>query len=295
MPKNTVSVRFPEGDASKYITDWGDAIITSAVFNLPPDIDQAGKEAILAAIGGVENADLPPCPAINGKLRKLKFTRAKGNTMSVPVRTRQDLLTAATAINGVLNAGGSSDNPVVCIDLIGENFPNINDEMSLSYTAGAFAKTHRSPDTAPKQWNYFGKIQYQADSTNPAGGVIFQPVKTMTDVENSAPTQLDTEWLGCAGEFETVVPCPRPAGNLNPLKHRRYVMTFLTKPVEVNDPANPPAGADVDFSSERTEVPVQHHEAGLIKTCGEGLAKLVGAYCIGYQGESYRLYHRLLA
>ena len=58
---------------------------------------------------------------------------------------------------------------------------------------------------------------------------------------------------------------------------------------------DPPAGADVDFSSERTEVPVQHHEAGLIKTCGEGLAKLVGAYCIGYQGESYRLYHRLLA
>ncbi len=294
MPKNTISVRFPSGAASQYVTDWGDSIISSATFNLPPDIDDTGKAAILTAIGGVEDADLPPCPSINGTLRKLKFTRAKGNTMSVPVRTRQDLLTAATAIRGVLNAGGSADNPVVCIDLIGESFANINDEMSLSYTQGTFAKTHKSPADANKQWMYAGTISYEADSTNPAGGVIFQPVKTMTDFENSAPTQLDTEWLGCAGNFVPTVPCPRPAGRLNPLKHRRFIMTFLTKSQAVNDAANPPAGIEAEFASERTEVPIQHHDATLIKTCGEQLAALTGAYCIGYQGERYRLFHRLV-
>ena len=295
MPKNTVSVRFPEGTNTKYVTDWGDSIISSAVFNLPPDIDETGKNAILTAIGGVENADLPPCPAINGTLRKLKFTRAKGNTVSVPVRTRQDLLTAATTIRGVLNAGGSADNPVVCIDLIGEEFPNINDEMSLSYAPNTFAKTHKAPNNAPKQYMYYGNIQYQADSTNPAGGVIFQPVKTMTDTENSAPTQLDTEWLGCAGNFEIAVPCPRPVGRLNPLKHRRFIMTFLTKSQAVNDAANPPANVENGYKAEKTEVPVQHQDASLIKTCGEQLAALTGAYCIGYMGEKYRLYHRLLA
>ncbi len=294
MPKITVPVRFPEGATSKYLTDWGDSIITSATFNLPPDIDATGRDAIVAAIGGTEDADLPPCPSINGSLRKLKFTRAKGNTMSVPVRSRADLLTAATTIRGVLDAGGSADNKVVCIDLIGEDFPNINDEMSLSYSSNTFAKTHRAPATAPRQWNYYGNIQYQADSTNPAGVVIFQPVKTMTDVQDSAPTQLDTEWLGCAGEFEIAVPCPRSAGRLNPLKHRRFVMTFLTKSAAVNDSGNPPAGIEAGYKPERTEVPVQHYDAGLIKTCGEGLASLTGAYCIGYLGESYRLFHRLV-
>lgn len=294
MPKITVSARFPEGTATKYIPDWGDPFISSATFNLPPDIDDVGRAAILAAIGAVEDASLPPCPSLNGNLRKLKFTRAKGNTMSVPVRTRQDLLTAATTIKGILDAGGSSDNPVVCIDLIGESYNNIADEMSLSYVPNTFAKTHRSPDTAPKQWMHSGNIQYEADSTNPVGGVIFQPVKTMTDVENSAPTQLDTEWLGCAGEFEPAVPCPRSAGRVNPLKHRRYILTLLTKSQAVNDPNNPPAGIEDNYRSERTEVPVQHHDTALIKTCGESLAALPGVFCIGYNGESYRLFHKLI-
>lgn len=294
MPKQTISVRFPEGDASKYIMDNGDAIIASAVFNLPPDIDSTGKAAILNAIGGVEDADLPPC-RINGTLRKLVFLRAQGNTMSVPVRTRQDLLSAATAIQGVLNSGGSSDNPVVCIYLMGEEFANLNDELGISYTAGTFAKTHRADANATKQYMWSGNVEYEADSTNPAGGVIFQPVKTMTDVENTAPTQLGSEWSGCAGDFILAVPCPRPRGRRNPLQHRRYTLTLLTKSQEVADAANPPAGVESDFEVEQTEVPVKHHEASLIKTCGQALATLTGVYCIGYQGESYKLFDKLLA
>lgn len=293
MPKNTISVRFPEGTSSKYVMDNGDPIIASATFNLPPDIDNTGKAAILNAIGGVENVDLPPC-RINGNLRKLLFIRAKGNTMSVPVRTRQDLLSAATVIRGVLDSGGSADNPVVCVELIGEDFPNLNDELGVSYTADTFAKTHRSPNSAAKQWMYFGAIQYEADATNPAGGVIFQPVKTMTDVENAAPTQLGTDWNGCAGDFFTAVGCPRPRGRKNPLKHRRYTLTLLTKSQAVTDPLNPPAGVEADFRPEQTEVPVKHHEASLIKTCGQALAALTGVYCIGYMGESYKLYDGLL-
>lgn len=282
MPKRTISVRFPEGDASKYITDWGQPIIASATFNLPPDIDDAAKEIILTAIGGTDDAELPPCPAVNGTLRKLKFTRAKGNTMSVPVRTRQDLLSAATVITGVLNSGGSSDNPVVCIDLIGEDFPNLNDEMGLSYEPNSFAATHRAPPTAPRQYFWAGNIQYSADSTNPAGGVIFQPVKVMSNLANNAPTQLANRWNECAGDFIPVVPCPRPQGNRNPLKHRRFILTFIV------GPAN-------NISSEKTEVPVKDFAPGSIIACGTGLAALPGAYCIGYRGESYRLYHKLLS
>lgn len=294
MPKKTISVRFPEGDASKYVMDNGDAIIASAVFNLPPDINEAGKDAILTAIGGVEDAELPPC-RINGILRKLVFLRAKGNTMSVPVRTRQDLLTAAQAVQGVLNSGSSDDNPVVCIYLEGEEFANLNDELGISYTAGTFAKTHRAPSDADKQWMYAGNIQYEADATNPTGGVIFQPVKTMTDVEDAVPTQLAGDWATCVGDFVTAVPCPRPRGRRNPLQHRRYILTLLTKSQAVTDPNNAPAGIEADFETERTEVPVKDHEAGAIKACGQNLAGLTGVYCIGYKGESYKLYDKLLA
>ena len=142
---------------------------------------------------------------------------------------------------------------------------------------------------------YFGVIQYEADSTNPTGGVIFQPVKTMTDVESTAPTQLGSEWATCAGAFTTAVPCPRPRGRRNPLKHRRYILTFLTKSLAVTDPAAAPAGIEAGFATEQTEVPVKDHEAGAIKTCGTNLAGLTGAYCIGYKGESYKLYDKLLA
>lgn len=293
MPKNTISVRFLS-DLTAYTTDIGIDISTSAVFNAPPDLTDANIDTIVTAIGGTLTGELPPCREFVGSIRKLQFIRRSGNTMSVPVGSRANLINAATTIRNLLNAANSGNNKVVCIKLIGEEFPNLNDELGLSYTNGTFAKTHRAPDTATKQYVYSGKIEYSSDATNPLGGVRFQAVKAISDNENAAATQLGTTWAGCVGDFQSITPCP--TGNRrNPLKHRRYELSFLSKSQEVADPDNPPDGIEAEFASEQIEVPVKASSASDIKTCGENLAGLTGVYCIGYRGESYSRFHRLLA
>ena len=293
MPKNTVSVKFV-GSSFSYLMDMGTEIETSGVFNAPPDLSDTNISDIVTAIGGSLTGDLPPCREFNGSLRKLLFIRASGNTMSVPVSSRANLINAATTIRDLLNAANSGNNKVVCIKLIGEEFPNLNDELGLKYTANTFAQTHRADNTATKQYVYAGNIQYESDGTNPFGGVVFQSVKAISDNATAPATQLGTTWNSCVGDFQSVTPCPRGTRR-NPLEHRRYTLSFLTKSQAVTDPANPPAGIETQFASEQIEVPEKASTVSDILTCGQSLAGLTGAYCIGYRGESYARFHKILA
>lgn len=293
MPKRVVTAKFIE-DTTSYTTDWGAKVTTSGLFNAPPDLTEANINAIVGLIGATRIGDLPPCNEAGGSLRKLRFIRRSGNTMTTPVASRAILLSAAKGIKEILDSANSASNPVVCIELIGEEYDNLNDEFSISYTAGTFAKTHRAPDNATKQYVYAGTVEYSSDSTNPLNGIIFQPVKAISDNENAPATQLDASWKSCVGEFVDVVPCPRN-GRRNPFRHRRFTVTFLTKSQAVADPANPPAGIEGDAAAEQIEIPVANGKEADILACGQALAKLTGAYCIAYKGESYKRFHKIVA
>ncbi len=192
MPKRSISVRFVT--ANPYRTDFNTITTGSVVFNAPPDISDADIDSIVTAIGGSTTAELPPCTDTVGTFRKLQFIRDSGNTVSVPINQRSNLIAAGNTIKSILDGANGGTNPVVCVKLIGEEFANLNDELGVSYANETFAKTHRADATATKQYVYSGTIPYNADSTDPLGGVIFQPVKAISDNANAAATQLGTEW-----------------------------------------------------------------------------------------------------
>jgi hypothetical protein len=281
MPKTIVPVRFVPDDGTGYLMDIGTEIAANGRFVLPPDVPATEITTILQNIGAQPLSavgDPIPCSdANNADLRRLKFIRSNGNSMSVPVSSRANLLNAATVIRGILNSDGPD---VVCIQLFGEYFPDLADELGLNYS-NDFAVSH-VPTTGGKQYYHAGNISYETDATSGALGssVVFQPVKAISDLETAPSSQLSAAWDGCVGDFENALAC-RGKGRRNPRKHRRFLMTFA-----VGDATN--------RQTETTELPVKEAEAASILACGQAAAGLAGLYCIGYRGESYARYHKLL-
>ena len=84
------------------------------------------------------------------------------------------------------------------------------------------------------------------------------------------------------------MPC-RGKGRRNPYQHRRFELTFAvgTPGVNLGDPPT------ID-GTETIELPVRATTATDILNCGVAAASLQGAYCIGYRGESYSRFHKIL-
>ncbi|MEO0834781.1 MAG: hypothetical protein AAFY16_02080 [Cyanobacteria bacterium J06642_3] len=284
MPITVVKAQFLNDDGTGYLTDIGTSINTSANFRLPPDVPDTEITTILQNIGANIPSAIkpnPPCSErVGSTLRKLEFIRANSNTMSVPVSSRTDLVSAATVIKGILNSNGSE---VVCIKLLGEYFPDLADELGMNY-AGTFATSH-VPTSGGKQFIYSGNVEYQSDASTGTVSTVIQPIKSITNNENAPSTQLSAAWTGCVGDLTQVLPC-RGKGRRNPRKHRRFELTFLTK-VDPTDLVE-------DAQTETAELPVVSASATDILSCGQTAASLAGAYCIGYRGESYRLFNNLL-
>ena len=288
MPRRVVKVQFNSDQGTNYLTDAGLELNVKSRFVLPPDIPETEITTILTLIGATPPSAMDdgaiPCPDIQGgSLRKLQFIRANGGSMSVPVSSRVDLLSAATVIRGILNSNGSE---VACIKLIGEQFPDLADELGLNYS-GNFAQSH-VPIGGEKQFVYAGNIEYETDATTGVLGssTVFQPVKSFTNIQNAPATSLGAAWGNCVGAFSDNLAC-RGKGRRNPRKHRRYILTLAVK--------RDIADATENAATEVKELPVTNAEATEILNCGQDAASLAGVYCIGYQGESYSRFHKLLA
>ncbi|MGL5874012.1 MAG: hypothetical protein ACRC2R_16860 [Xenococcaceae cyanobacterium] len=268
------------GAAGGYIADRGKMVDYTGRFVMPPDLTfPADAVAIANAAGGTgdveENTSNNPCPVgVDFSPRKLVFIRKSGNSVSVPIANRTNLETAQDVIFGVLNQPG---NEVVCVKLIGETWLSLNEELGLVYTANEVATDSR-PLNGLKQYHHFGRIQYESDIFG--GRAIFTPVKVATDIEGQPPTNVGAAWNTCVGPFEGA---NFACGSLK-RNHRRYLLDFVVGNIDNTDPANPVV---TNKRSERKEVPAKDYEAAQILACGTALAALQGAYCIGYQGESY--------
>lgn len=286
MPKLVVPVRFKADQGTGYLLDNGLEKSANSRFILPPDVNPSEVSTILTNIGAQPlsaNNDPVVCSdTTNADLRRLVFLRSNGGSMSVPVSSRADLLSVATVIRGILNSAGPE---VVCIKLVGEYFPDLGDELGLNYN-NTNAVSH-VPVGGAKQFYHAGNIAYQSDAATGVGGssTVFQPIKSITDIEDAPATQIASVWTGCVGDFEDALAC-RGRGRRNPRKHRRYILTFQTP---VNNSALPGT-----TRTEQIELPVRNSTASDILTCGQNAAALTGLYCIGYKGESYGQYHKLL-
>ena len=244
-----------------YVPDRGGGISYNGRFVVPPDINTGEAAQIAQLAGGSESVLELPCPeGVDFTPRKLIFERQSGNTVGVPIK---------------------AGNKVVCVRLEGESWASLNDELGVSLAANEYATDSR-PQNGAKQFIYSGTISYETD---PAGGIKFVSVKVATDSDNAPPTNLGAVWTTCVGAFTVNFSCGK-ASNPN---HRRY---YLDLRIGEEDPDN--AGQYINVNTERKEVPVRDFEAASILTCGQNLATLTGVYCIGYEGESYRFFHRLL-
>ncbi len=278
MPKTVLSYRFTAG-TNGYFQDIGTEISVTGRFVLPPDVTDAEGQNIIAAVGALPNTDNVPCSDTGlGDLRKLTFIRESGNTMSIAVPLKGNVITAATTIKSILD---KADNNVVCIKLDGEYFANLNDELGVTYTAGDTATSHKAPSSAKKQNYLTGSISYTSD----VSGAILHSVHSITEKTDESPAaQLGSTWDSCTGGIQDVLACGN--GRRNPRKHRRFIGTFVTKldPTDTNETAQ----------TETIEVPVAAADSSDILTCGQAVAGLTGLYCIGYRGESYSRIHKLL-
>lgn len=288
MPKRSIPYHFLLG-TNPYFPDWQDTpalgVTGKGVFNAPPDLSDGNINAIIAAAGATRGSLNDPCPETGyTALRRLRFVRASGNTMTIAVNSSSNLINSATTISSILSSASSVGSEVVCIQLLGEEWVNLNDEFGVVYSAGSTATTHKATNTAAKQWFHAGTVEYQADYTNPIGGTVFQSVKSISDNQNASATQLGSTWNSCVGSFVEQISCPRGRSRSNPLDHRRFILTFI---VEL-DPSTPGAG----IQSEQIELPIT--DQGGVAACGADVAGLTGLYCMGYRGESYSRFHKVL-
>ena len=285
MPKNIISYQFAAG-VNPYISDINQNLSLNGRFVAPPDLDPIGIAAILAVVGAVQTTEPAICSDSSlGTPRKLEFIRASGNTMSIGVADKTNLIAAATTIKGVLDGLNGSVNPVVCIKLYGEEFNNLNDEFGLNYDGTVFAPSHKAPATATKQNYASGVIAYEADAAAVFGTSVTHSIRSITEkATNEFSDQLGAAAAGCIGSFLNILNCGN--GRRNPRKHRRFTLDFSTK-------ADPADTAEV-AQSERIEVPVAGGGVLDILACGNSLVTLPGLYCIGFKGESHSRFHKFL-
>ena len=285
MPKNVVSFTFTTG-VNAYVSDLNVNYSIGSRFNAPPDIDGIAAAAIVTAAGGIITNEPAVCSDGNSiKPRKLQFVRSSGNTMSVAIGERTNLIAAATAIKGVLDGANGGNNPVVCIKLMGEQANNLNDELGVAYDGTTFALTHKAPDDALKQNYVTGVISYESDSTNPFGETVLQPIRSITEkATEDFAAQLGTVPASCGLTLLNTLNCPN--GRRNPRNHRRYTLSFATK-ADVADAAE-------IAQTETIELPVSGGGALDILACGNAAAALTGLYCIGYMGENYDRFHKVI-
>jgi hypothetical protein len=283
MPKRVATFTYIKG-VNGYITDTAEPISISRRVHFPPDVTDTQLNEIAIASGATLIAPPVVCEENPGASnpRYLNFIRESGNSVSIPLGNRTALLTLAGQVKGILDQ--DAGNKVVCIELYGEYFRNLNDQFGINYTGTVFAKSHASPIGAPKQYYYTGTINYDADAATTVGAGKTVRIRSISDVEDGPATQIAAEFDQCTGGFLNVTSCPK--GRRKERQHRRYLLSFFTK----SDP-----DVTVELPKlETIEMPVKDFTGTSISGCGENLASLPGLFCLGYRGESFKRVHTLL-
>ena len=296
MANSRFSYAFVEGgqNSQTYITDWNEEIpIVKVNFQILPDMTTAEAQAIVAAVGGIPETDLTnyprrvPCPEDPKafKPRKIRLVRKDGSSIQIVLPTFTGIST--TTLNNTVIAvrdavdAVDTDKPVVCIQLIGEEWVNLYDRLRTSTDAPTAGIR-----TIQRQ-EFVARISYQRQTL---GGRIILPYSIRTDRTDRRPPSDLESYLGTVANpganngtdcvaYASAAPCP----GKNWVQYRRYVLTRLVT-------------ADADGNTiETNELPVTTASPAQIRTCGVNLSNLASALCLGYKGESHARLHQLIA
>jgi hypothetical protein len=261
-----------------YVDDRGTNLAFRGRFAIPPDMTRVQAAAIATAAGlqVILPTDPPAiCPDPGAQGRKLKFVRQDGSSISLVFRRRDTLIADAIATRTALNAV-TATNPVVCIQLEGEYFPNLFDTLAaVGRPPTAPGVSSRPVATFGKQFFYSGVSAYLSDAIY--GQEYLLPFKIATNVADQAPNEYAA--LLTAGNIvaQNAGACP----GSDPRTTRRYIIQSL-----VTEGAGTVA--------QTAQIPVGTHLPADILAVGQAAAALASTQCLGYKGENNARFHKLL-
>lgn len=272
------SVRYVFDSTSEvYVSDRGQNYNWVGNVRVPEDLTRANIESFIAAAGATPNATEAVACSDRGyiKPRYVEIIRRSKHTIRMPITLRSELRNKLIGMVNVLDTAAPS-NPVVCVKLHGEFFPDLYKEIVTAPSAPTAIAPIEAPPNSGKSRLYYSAAmaEYQSDSTRTFATEIIQGFRLQTDTVDAPPSNFAPA-AGCIGALSTVF-CPTRERR----KGRHYIPTFLT-----TDPALP---------SQQLEIPVSSAASTDINTCGENLANLTHVVCLAYQGESNDRVHQIL-
>ncbi len=273
-----MATKFVTFAGEDYIPDWesgAKGIGFQGRFNQPPVMSDAMTANILGTLGLTVKSKTtePVCkPPSSFMPRKLKFSFASGGSIAVPVMDRANLISVARTLKTDLNDMLGS--PVVCIELIGEEWTRMDEEFRPAGVIPTPGNDIR-PSSGTKNPTYSASMSYSSDG----GKVIAQSVRMNTDdlTGASAFSVYKDEIDEALGPL-----LPRGCGSGSNVTPRRYTVDFLT--------------TNTDNPVRRLIVPVASKSAATgIAVVGNELAARRQTLCLKYNGESDARFNRLIA
>lgn len=272
------SVRYLFDSTSEFYTsDRGTTHGWVGRVKVPEDLTRADIESFISAAGALPNPTEAIACSDRGYLepRYVEIIRRSKHTMRMVISIRSQLRAKLIGMVNVLDTAQPS-NPVVCIKLHGEYYPNLYEDIVSAPTAPTPIAPIEAPANSGKTRVYYSAAmaEYQADSTQNFATPIIQAFKLQTDTLD-APPQNFAPAVGCIGSLSQVF-CPTRERR----KGRHYIPTFLT--------------TAPNLPSQQLEIPVAAASPTDISTCGENLANLAHVVCLAYKGESNDRVHQIL-
>lgn len=284
MPQiKKVSIRFVQTaeDDYRYTDDRSQIRTTVYVARVPFSLYNASNAVltsiyeagggVVAKIGGqVINAaaNNSQCgESSNIKPRKLQFVLNTGESLTVPVSKRENLVSAANDVITGIPDGTS----VACIQLIGEKIGDLLAELGGNYTGVPVTEANNS------KW-YTGNAAYSTDLPN----TVQLPFKIASPNGTAPPDILVPAWNGCVGALTSSRSC---GGNASRYEKRKYIPNYI---IGSN------SGGDNTISGDASnEIPVVSETMTDIQACGEAIVTALGGalFCLPYQGHGDNLFH----
>lgn len=272
------SVRYVfDSTSEQYISDRGTTHNWVSRLVVPEDLTRANVESFISAAGAQPGAtESIECSDRNYlQPRYVEVIRRSKHRFKMPITIRSQLRNKLIGMVDVLNAASPS-NPVVCIKLHGEFFPNLYEDVVSAPTPPGAVAAIEAPVNSGKARLYYSAAmgEYQSDSTRTFATPIIQAFRMQTDTTDAPPTAFPPA-AGCIGILSQVF-CPTRERR----KGRHYIPTFLT--------------VNTNLPSQQIEIPVSSASPTDIADCGEALANLAHVVCLAYKGESNDRVHQIL-
>lgn len=269
-----------------YIDDRGIQRQIATRFNAPAhfgDADVSTLAGILLSGGSqpykvngtvINDIGNTPCPETdNIKPRRMRFIFSDNSSLSVPFN--KDPLSPVDVANQIItNINGGTDQNLVCIEYIGEEFVDILDEFDTNFTGSPVL-----PSPANKY--YSGQATYQDDVLNKQ---LLLPFKVLSEnAPNNPPSNIAQAWNSCVGELQqNNFTCGSTSRRI---EHRRLIPQFVVN--------NFLGGANNQNFSESHEIPVLNRANSEITDCATQIVDTLDGsiYCLSYRGHSDRRFH----